>query len=398
MNEQEVGSNLVSLPAVVMFLVLFVLAANASLTVLSVFLCGCFLLSLTAWIWSKRALSGMQLALEGESARVFPGQMLAFGVRVKNGKLLPLFWLQVSFPVPEGKGFPPIERRLNWLLPMQSVSWRQEWRAERRGVLHIREAELFSGDGFGLSVKKKQVSPEKGLLFVVYPKVRPVNLSRLPRRSAELQTGSKGFQEDVTLLKNSRSYMPGDPAGKINWRMLAGSGQLEANLYETILPGQTTVILDLEAFSEYEITQDSAGRHVRILAFYEEELEEMISLAASLIAAMAQRKERTALLLPRTAGGKGCYLCGEDPEQAVPELLTALAEITYAGGPAVFSDRQERAFSSPGECLVLSRNGETFRKSALPGKLPEHRLHAVLWEKGGTPLPCHTLERRELFV
>ena len=33
--------------------------------------------------------------------------------------------------------------------------------------------------------------------------------------------------------------------------------------------------------------------------FYEE-LEEMISLAASLIAAMAQRKERTALLLPRS--------------------------------------------------------------------------------------------------
>ena len=67
MNEQEVGSNLVSLPAVILFLVLFVLAANASLTVLSVFLCGCFLLSLTAWIWSKRALSGIHLALDGHS-------------------------------------------------------------------------------------------------------------------------------------------------------------------------------------------------------------------------------------------------------------------------------------------------------------------------------------------
>ena len=46
-----------------------------------------------------------------------------------------------------------------------------------------------------------------------------------------------GHSEDMTILKNIRPYQPGDPMKRINWRHLAGSGRMEVNVYEAIMPG-----------------------------------------------------------------------------------------------------------------------------------------------------------------
>lgn len=398
MNEREAGSNFVTLPAVLLLFVLFVFAGNAGMTALSVFLFGGFLVSLLAYLWSKYALYAVALETEGDSAQVFPGQTLQFLVRVKNEKSLPLLWLDFVFPTPEQEGIPRFSGRISNLMPHQEIAREYSWTAARRGIIHIHEAVVFSGDGFGLGVTRKTVTPEKGLLFVVYPEVHPVDLSRLPQRSAELGNGGRGSWEDVTLLRTSRDYLPGDAARKINWRLLAGSGRLQVNLYETVFPEQTALILDLAAFSEYEIRQTEERQEIVTGHFYEEALEEMISLTASLITAFAQKGRKPVLVLPRTREQAGGYYTAEDPEQTVPVLLTALAGIGYRGGPAWFAEYRQTLSALTGDALVLTRNEQTARKAELLPFLPEHRVRMVLWEKEGGSLPFFTIGRRELYV
>lgn len=180
--------------------------------------------------------------------------------------------------------------------------------------------------------------------------------------------------------------------------MLAGTGRLEVNRYETILPDRATVILDLEAFSEFEITQNDLREEVRLLEFHEKEMEDMISLAASLVLALSGRKENTVLLLPRTGTQEGGLFAGEDPEQSAAELLTALAGIQYAGGKASFAEYVRAAISASGEYLILTRNGRTARRLGLLQALPEHLTHIILWEKDTEKLPYHTVGRGELYV
>lgn len=57
---------------------------------------------------------------------------------------------------------------------------------------------------------------------------------------------SKGQTEDITILKSSRPYEPGDPMKRINWRLLAGSGRMEVNVYEKAMPGCAAFLLALE--------------------------------------------------------------------------------------------------------------------------------------------------------
>lgn len=391
------GSNLVSLPAIALFLVLAVLAANAGMTALSVFLFGVFLVALSAFLWSACALRRVSMRLEGKSAYVFQGQVLRFKVVVRNGKILPLLWLGFSFCDRDIESFPPVSGRFSWILPWQEAAKEFSWEASRRGILHLREAALFSGDGFGLAVRKRIVSPSGLLLLVVYPKVTPVDLTRFPLRSAELEKGMRGYQEDITLLKSSRAYAPGDAAKRINWRLLAGSGQLDVNVYETVLPAQVTLLLDLDAFSDYEVTENEDGRQTKLLSFFEEQMEEMLSLAASLLTAFAGRKEKIALFLPRTETQPGGSFSDADPDAAVPAVLTALAGIRYKGGPASFAEYARGIASMGGEYLLLSRNSETARRMPLLPQLPAHRVHLVLWEKDAA-LPFHTVERRDLLV
>lgn len=397
MNEQEYGSNLVSLPAVILFFVLFVTAEYYGQTGAGIFLAGGFLFSLTALLWSRGALKRLSAEVEGRSCRVFPGQEISFILKVKNDKWLPLFWLTVKLPKPDRGILPAMEKRLNWLLPWQEIRWEQRWAAEKRGTYFLDRVHLYSGDGLGLAVRHTEEKTGRPLLFVIYPRIVPVRLSALPRFSSEMTAGKQGYLEDVTLLRSSRGYQPGDGSRRINWRILARQGQLDVNLYETVHPGQVTFLLDLEAFSDYEIMTENGVRKTKVNRFYEEELEDMISLAASVIAALAEKKDRTALILPRTRTDREQTIREEDPERNVTAMLTALSGIRYRGGAAVWPGWERESPALLGECLVFSRNLETAARLRILEKLPEQRIHRILWERGGGSTAVPATERKELL-
>lgn len=85
-----------------------------------------------------------------------------------------------------------------------------------------------------------------------------------------------GHSEDMTILKNIRPYQPGDPMKRINWRHLAGSGRMEVNVYEAIMPG--AFVLDLWSFRETVVRTGSQGEEYEEPVLLERCMEELAAV------------------------------------------------------------------------------------------------------------------------
>lgn len=323
----------------------------------------------TALYWKKRALMRLSAGASLDSAAVFPGERLSVTCTAKNRKMLPLIWLELLFPlgasspvVPEreedlkvlalegqdGTGeVPAASGRVSWLLWFQRASFEIPMKAVRRGVLTVKSVTAVSGDGFGLGVSKKRFSLKTPLEFCVYPKLIPVSADILLKRITDTESGRGGYLDDVTLLRMTRPYRPGDPAKALNMRELAGKGRLETNLYETIFPRLVTFLFDAYSFGHPEEKENSLEGTRMEWVPEDDALEDALSLIASCVLSLSSRGASCGLILPGSAGkddadrregGTGrresVFLFPGREESADFSILYALAAFSLDGAPA----------------------------------------------------------------
>lgn len=248
----------------------------------------------------------------------YAGERMKWSMRVRNQSFLPLVWLDVIVatgkkPIFKADGSEDffwflmkgeteaqtgIRVRFVWLLWQQEIFWEESLQSVRRGVVKLREINLQAGDGFGLSAleARKELSVPQRL--VVYPRLVKVTVQPFLKISQEAAAKNRGQTEDVTILKTCRMYQPGDPMKRINWRMLARSGRMEVNVYETIMPGCAAFLLDLISFRRAVEQDNGQGGKSLVLKPCEWELENMISLLASCMRSVSEQGLSTALLIP----------------------------------------------------------------------------------------------------
>ncbi|MCD8098102.1 MAG: hypothetical protein LUE31_08720 [Lachnospiraceae bacterium] len=70
-----------------------------------------FLLGACARLWGALALRRLSLTVNSRQTGVFPGQTLTFDLRIHNDKLLPLAWMELSFPLSPDLCMTPEETR-----------------------------------------------------------------------------------------------------------------------------------------------------------------------------------------------------------------------------------------------------------------------------------------------
>ena len=93
------SSNLVTLPALVLVLVLCVLAAFFGQGRVAAVLMFLFLLALASRCWAALSLRRISVSASSQSSGVFPGDKIQVDIEVENGKFLPLVWLELFFPL-----------------------------------------------------------------------------------------------------------------------------------------------------------------------------------------------------------------------------------------------------------------------------------------------------------
>ena len=223
---------------------------------------------------------------------------------------MPLFWLEIVQKLPktrclwpenedeiyeivrQGEAHIPNEwvakSRFSLLLWNQTLSWDTVWRARKRGLYPVSSLKLVTGDGFGLMQCATDFTPQPPPVFVVYPRIQPVNVESFLRSYSNCFSGSKGYLSDPTLIKGSREYQTTDSWKHINWRLTAREQKLHVNMFETILPKSAHFMIDGESFNGLSPELD--------------ELEEALSVVASVILRLEDEEIRCGLSLPRGEG------------------------------------------------------------------------------------------------
>jgi len=330
-------SNFAGVPGLIFLALLFAAAAWFQLKTAQGVLLALFFVFLTAFLWSKHALDKIDVTLPGSEMSAFPGESFRAEVSLANRKLLPLLWLTAELPLPEDPcvsaedGGESLEASFRWVMPQQKITYTQTAAALHRGVCSFERLTLRSGDGFGLSVSEKQEQLRSPVRFVVYPQVFPVDTVPVTRRMSELESDRRGLYTDPTLIYSIRDYQDGDSFRNINWRMLAREDRLMTNVRERLSMRRICLIPDLESYS-LRIEEKEGSEIKEAYSVEREGFEKMLSLAASLAVALSEKGVLCTLLIPAYGEVPESIAAPETAEGAVPELLTALAEISYCGG------------------------------------------------------------------
>lgn len=391
---KQPGSNFVSLIGLGLFAVLIMVAAYFDMESLEGFLVLCLLLCLICYLWSKFALSGIELDAPEEDICAFPGECIEMDMAIHNRKMLPLVWLDLCFPTggqscvaahpedeqPKDEGEKP-ERTdelcstFLWVLPHQSIRWTQRAMAVHRGVCRVNSMGLVSGDGFGLAAKTKNQPLPVPFRFVVYPAMLNVNVSPLLNKLSEMEAARNGFYSDRTLLSTTRDYHEGDPIKNINWRLMAKRDELQVNVHEKLAMRRVCFVPDMYSYT-YIAEVEEGTQRVKRRVVDRDGLEHMLSFAASLIVRLHERDVLCSLVLPAYGDEAARVVVPGGAEEQVMQLLTVLAEINYeAEDTALPLEQMENERHKLGQIFILSRSWQESVLKAEP--VTEEKLSAA---------------------
>lgn len=316
------------------------------------------LLSISAHLWGRFSSHGIAVDINAKSYRVYPDQDIEMEFTLKNDKLLPLMWLEWVQPYPPNHCLDVPEdfevcdiknpangdvighvlgRRFSFIKWYSTMTWTSVFHASRRGVYIPQVVGTYTGDGFGLSVHKREFELPSPPVFVIYPKLVEVMTDSFFKNAWSASTGPHGVIEDVTVLKGIRDYERNDSFKRINWRIAARSDELYVNVYDTISPRSVYFFIDTATFCG--VSDDNA------------EFEETLSVVGSLITELFSQDMSVAVYLPNMADGREHSVPLENT--SADECLLALALCDCDDGEAQFS-RQCMA------SLLASQSGNVY--------------------------------------
>ena len=213
-----------------------------------------------ARFWARHAMDKVSYQRIMPENRAFPGERLSLTLRLINDKLLPIPWIEVRDPLPEGvlvdeervastgsPGYVYLIRstHLSWY---ERINWPLQLLAKQRGFYRIGPARLSTGDIFGFNpVQREEAASDT---FIVYPKVYPLPELGLPaeRPFGEMK-GRQRIFEDPSRIAGLRDYRPGDPMRRIDWKASARLQSLQSRVYEPSATMHLLIALNVHTMS-----------------------------------------------------------------------------------------------------------------------------------------------------
>ena len=161
---------------------------------------------------------------------------------LRNGSRLPKPWLEIHNPTTLPGGLPG---RAITLGGHAERSWLIRAPLTRRGHFRIEPLHIRTGDPFGFFEAAATVG--QGISVVVYPRLEPLPMWRLPAASLEGSHASPERTLQTTPLATTvRPYAPGDSMNRIHWRSTARHGDIQVKEFDLEQTADAWIILDLQ--------------------------------------------------------------------------------------------------------------------------------------------------------
>ena len=394
--------------------VLILISAYFDYSALEAFLTALLLLGLAAFLWARFSLRRIEISVDGEDCRAFPGQTARISAGLRNGKLLPLIRLDLAFPAgnsciaPDDDGLQDEDgsaasdkelcAAFLWVMPWQTIQWQQSAKAVARGVCRIDTVRLASGDGFGLCTREETIPLSGGFRYIIYPRLRKVDVSPIINRLSEMEAARNGFYTDRTLLLGTRDYRPGDSFKDINWRMMARQDELQTNIHEQLAMRRVCFIPELQSFT-YKGEVEVGREKQMVTLLHKDEFENALSLIASLIDALDRKEVICSLVIPGYGERQARLVIPESRRDQVVQLFTALAEIDYENEETFFPvDEISAQRHRLGQIYMFSLNGMSPAEKQYPGLSDELGFFRVIHDDSDAAGSGRILKEAELSL
>jgi len=223
------------------------------LTAAAVALFGIILVS---GLWSRLSLFGLHYRRHFSETRAFLGETIDLTLEVRNQKILPLTWLEItdifSAALPLDKGGVVVNQTTNlgefhtfWAPGVfQRLARHYTIQCTQRGYHAYGPATISTGDGFGLFGRKALASRQDRV--IVYPRLYSVAELRLPAKNPFGQRGSpRQLFEDPLRTVGMRDWRSGDSLRRVHWKATARYQHLLSRVYEPSEELQVLIFLNI---------------------------------------------------------------------------------------------------------------------------------------------------------
>ncbi len=260
-----------------------------------------------SYILVRLGLSDLEAGYAVSQLHGHVGDRMRVTYTLRNRSRLPKPWLEVHNPTTLPGSLPG---RAITLGGNAERSWLIRAPLSRRGHFRIEPLHIRTGDPFGFFEASATVG--QGVSVVVYPRLEPLPLWRLPAASLEGSRASPERTLQTTPLATTvRPYAPGDSMNRIHWRSTARHGEIQVKEFDLEQTADAWLILDLQrgiqAGHGEESTTEAAIRAAAAIADR--------ALAENRAVGMTINAGRTAYL-PADRGGR--------QHQKVMQLLAAV--------------------------------------------------------------------------
>jgi len=238
----------------------------------------------------------------------------------------------------------------------QSVYFKDEWMAERRGIMEISSLALRSGDGFGLCAVGKVYTFDEPRRIVIYPRLASVSVWGILNDMWDTRSENDGYLKDRTVIKSVRDYLPGDPARDVNMRLLARGQTLKTNVFETVTPDTILFVLDVGSFRHHQ----------------SEVFERALSVTAALIDALIKGGISVSLMTPASKWFPETCTAPSTQDRDLYQMFELLA--AAAQDDAAFTAAAPLPIAEPGRIYIIG--GDPDSLTVPPGlfQFPENKL------------------------
>ncbi|MEM9773712.1 MAG: DUF58 domain-containing protein [Chloroflexota bacterium] len=235
------------------------------------------------WLWWKLSFIGLSSAVHLSEIRAFEGEEIELTISVSNRKILPAFWVNLTYEIPAGlilKGLrlmvePSTQRaslRMYWSLgPRQTASRTFVIECHERGTYFLGPTQIETGDPVGLFsgwIKQTELTS-----LIIYPKVLALTPHKLPAQQPFGEARSVGrLFEDPIRTVGVREWRMGDSQRRIHWPVTAKYQALHSRVYEPAEEEQILIFLNIATLEKFwqgtiPALQEQAIRVASSLAF-----------------------------------------------------------------------------------------------------------------------------------
>jgi len=195
-----------------------------------------------SYVVTRLGLSDLEAGYAVNQLHGHVGDRIRVTYTLRNTSRIPKPWLEIHNPSTLPGGLPG--RALS-VAGSTERSWLVRTPLTRRGHFRVEPLQVRTGDPFGLFEASASVG--QGVTVVVYPRIEPIPLWRLPATNLEgAQSSPERTLQTTPLATSVRPYAPGDAMNRIHWKATARHGDLQVKEFELEQTADAWIVLDLE--------------------------------------------------------------------------------------------------------------------------------------------------------